>query len=91
MPFTAHDAFEGCERGAVCQVEQGVLPYREFVEEVGGVAATACLQFRLYGGFSAFVKDAFEGAYLVPVVFTCALLDGVKNRGFFIILPIFRK
>ena len=62
VPFTAHDAFEGCERDAVCQVEQGVLPHREFVEEVGGVAVAACLQFGLCGGFAAFVEDAFEGA-----------------------------
>ena len=26
VPFTAHDAFKGCERSAVCQVEQGVPP-----------------------------------------------------------------
>ena len=62
VPFTAHNAFKGCERGAVCQVEQGVLPHREFVEEVDGVAVAACLQFGLCGGFAAFVEDAFEDA-----------------------------
>ena len=29
--------------------------------------------------------------YLVPVVFTCTLLDGVKNRGFFHYPPDFQK
>ena len=71
------------KHGTIHQVEQGVLPYHEIVEEVGGVAVAAYLQFLLYGSFAAFMENTFQSSVSVTGNTHLVLLNSEKNRDFF--------